>query len=78
MSDSKSNVRHEETVPVSSMLFIKFVQFSRIKNVFQIYHSMSMGGLFPSHVKEVDYFLLTCVSSLIDFVLETAFRHDFT
>ena len=54
------NVRHEETVPVSIMLYsirdfiqgedIKFLKFSQIKNDVQVYESMA--GLFPSHVKE--------------------------
>ena len=55
---SKSNVRHEETVLVSSMLFqvrdsvktFKIV-FSQIKSVFQVYQRMA--GLFPNHVKGV-------------------------
>ena len=57
---SKSNVRHEETVFVSSMLFqvrdcvktFKII-FSQIKSVFQVYQCMA--GLFPNHVKEEEY-----------------------
>ena len=56
---SKSNVRHEETVLVSSMLFqitdcVKTfkILFSRIKSVFRF-----MAGLFPNHVKEEDFHL---------------------
>ena len=54
---SKWNVRHEETVLVSSMLFqvidcVKTfkILFSQIKSVFQVYQCMA--GLFPNHVKE--------------------------
>ena len=53
---SKSNVRHEETVLVSSMLFqvrdcVKTfkILFSRIKSVFKVYQCMA--GLFSNHVK---------------------------
>ena len=57
---SKSNVRPEETVLVSSMLFqvrdcvktFKII-FSQIKSVFQVYQCMA--GLFPNHVKEEEY-----------------------
>ena len=57
---SKSNVRHEETVLVSSMLFqvrdcVKTLKtnFSQIKSIFQVYQCMT--GLFPNHVKEEEY-----------------------
>ena len=60
LPDSKSNVRHEETVLVSSMLFQvrdcvnTLIIFSQIKSVFQVYQCMA--GLFPSHVEEENYF----------------------
>ena len=57
---SKSNVRHEDTVLVSSMLFqvrdcVKTfkILFSQIKSVFQVYQCMA--GLFPNHVKKEEY-----------------------
>ena len=74
----KSYVRHEETVLVSSMLLqvrdcVKtLILFCQIKSVFQVYQCMA--DLFPSDVKEAEYFCRHFFSSSIDFDLEIAFR----
>ena len=79
LPDSKSNVRHEETGLVSSMLLpvrncLKTFKIlvSRIKSVFQVYKCMA--GLFPNYVKKEDYFCKHFFGSSIDFDLEIAFR----
>ena len=58
---SKSNVRHKETVLVSSMFIFQVrdcvktfkILFSQIKSVFQVYQCMA--GLFPNHVIKEEY-----------------------